>query len=100
MRDYDIVLPPLEVDLHIECLVPEGENVEVGDMLSIQIREFETRLDQAIASNVEEITFIHGIGNGILKGEIQKRLSKHPHIKYFKDARKERFGYGATTVKF
>jgi hypothetical protein len=100
VRDYEVVLPPLEVDLHIECLVDEPEAIDVGDILSIQMREFDTRLDQAIASNVAQITFIHGIGNGILKGEIQRRLSKHPHIKYYKDAQKERFGYGATLVKF
>ena len=100
VRDYEVVLPPLEVDLHIECLVEASETIDTGDMLSIQMREFETRLDQAIASNVEQITFIHGIGNGILKSEIQRRLSKHPHIKFYKDAKKERFGYGATLVKF
>jgi dsDNA-specific endonuclease/ATPase MutS2 len=48
---------------------------------------------------MDEITFIHGVGNGIMRMEIHKRLSKNPQVQFFKDAMKEKFGYGATLVK-
>jgi dsDNA-specific endonuclease/ATPase MutS2 len=34
-----------------------------------------------------------------MRMEIHKRLSKHPYVQFFKDAMKEKFGYGATLVK-
>jgi dsDNA-specific endonuclease/ATPase MutS2 len=48
---------------------------------------------------MDEIIFIHGVGNGVLRTEIHKRLSKNKQVEYFKDAMKEKFGYGATLVK-
>jgi DNA-nicking Smr family endonuclease len=36
---------------------------------------------------------------GLLKNELHRRLGKNQHVQYFKDAQKEKFGYGATLVK-
>jgi dsDNA-specific endonuclease/ATPase MutS2 len=46
------------------------------------------------------IVFIHGTGNGTLKNELHKFISKHPQVKTFMDAHKEKFGYGATEIFF
>ncbi|MEH0156563.1 DUF2027 domain-containing protein [Limibacter armeniacum] len=89
--------PKNEVDLHAEAL---GLDPEMGsNLISLQILHFEKELEAAIANGMDEITFIHGIGSGKLKLEIQKRLSKNHHVEYYKDAKKEKFGYGATYVK-
>jgi dsDNA-specific endonuclease/ATPase MutS2 len=48
---------------------------------------------------MDEIIFIHGVGNGTLRNELHKRLSGHKNVKYYEDAQKEKFGYGATKVK-
>ncbi len=88
-----------EVDLHIEALVPEYAHIKKSAILDIQLKRFEDSLDQAILANVDEITFIHGVGAGVLRGQIHAALGKHPHVKHFQDARKEKFGYGATLVK-
>jgi hypothetical protein len=88
-----------EVDLHIERLHDFPEELSNEEMFLLQIRTFEEKLDRAIQEGNEGITFIHGVGNGRLRHEIQKVVSGHPHIQYFKDAQKERFGYGATYVK-
>ncbi|MBD0400537.1 DUF2027 domain-containing protein [Flammeovirga sp. EKP202] len=89
--------PASEVDLHAEML---GLDPNMGNStLSMQILHFEKELDAAIVSGMDHITFIHGVGSGKLKTEIQKRLSKHADVEYFEDARKEKFGYGATYVK-
>ncbi len=88
-----------EIDLHLEKLVDAASALPSTQALSYQLAIFEKELDTAIAAGLDEITFIHGVGNGILKEEIHKRLSKMKNISYFQDARKERFGYGATLVK-
>jgi len=87
-----------EVDLHIEKLISEHSTLNAAEMLRLQLDTFEKHLDLAIAHGRSEITFIHGIGNGILKSELHKRLGRNKQVASFSDARKEKFGYGATLV--
>jgi len=89
----------LEVDLHLEKLTGQKDTIPSEQALSYQLAVFEKELDTAIASGQHEITFIHGVGNGVLREEIHKRLSKMKNILYFQDAQKQRFGYGATLIK-
>jgi len=91
--------PAAEVDLHIEKLTTDLIGLGNAEMLQIQLQAFEKSLDNAVAFGMPEITFIHGVGGGTLRTEIHRRLSKHPHVGYFEDAQKEKFGYGATRVK-
>ncbi len=91
--------PPSAIDLHIEKLVKSDQELSNSEMLRIQLEAFEKNLDQAIASGMNEITFIHGIGNGVLRKEIHKRLSQIQNIKYFQDTQKDNWGYGATLVR-
>lgn len=87
------------VDLHIEKLSKDHTQMQAQEILYLQIKHFELSLENALATNMEQIIFIHGSGNGILRNEIHKRLSKNKLIKYYKDAQKEKFGYGATLVQ-
>jgi dsDNA-specific endonuclease/ATPase MutS2 len=66
--------------------------------MQIQLDHFQKNLDAAIVHKLESIVFIHGAGNGSLRYEIQKIISKHPQVKTYMDAQKEKFGYGATEV--
>lgn len=91
--------PPSQVDLHIEKLTEQYDTMNNNDMMELQLKTFEDALDKAIATGMDEITFIHGIGNGTLKNQIHKKLSKMEGIKYFEDSMKEKFGYGATLVR-
>ncbi len=91
--------PSSVVDLHIEKIATAHEGLTNAQMLEMQLQHFEQALDGAIASGMDEITFIHGSGHGVLKNAIQKKLSKHSQVQFFKDAMKEKFGYGATLVK-
>lgn len=88
--------PIKEVDLHIETLRKDFEFLKPEEILPYQLKVFEKELDAAIANNCDEITFIHGVGAGKLKYEISKVLSKHPNVKFYQDADKQKFGYGAT----
>jgi len=95
-----IVAPPHELDLHIEALRPEGgEGLSNTAMLRLQLDTFEDALSRALATNMHEIIFIHGAGNGTLRKEIHRQLSRNKDIKFFEEAQKEKFGYGATLVR-
>ncbi|MDP9048665.1 MAG: Smr/MutS family protein, partial [Bacteroidota bacterium] len=94
----DVEKPRSEIDLHIEKLRDDHQFLSSTEMLHIQLAFFQKTLDAAIVHQLPDITFIHGSGNGTLKHEIHKILSKHQKIQPFMDARKEKFGYGATKV--
>ncbi|WP_018619959.1 Smr/MutS family protein [Spirosoma luteum] len=91
--------PASIVDLHIEELLPNGSgNRTPADLLKLQLDTFERSLENAIASGMSDVTFIHGIGSGALRSELHRRLGQHPNVKFFEDAQKQKFGYGATKV--
>ncbi|WNB17239.1 Smr/MutS family protein [Marivirga arenosa] len=88
-----------EIDLHIESIDPNYEKLPKEDILNIQLQKFEQKLNEAIMAGLDDIIFIHGVGNGVLRNKIHKQLSQHDNIQFFKDTHKEKFGYGATLVK-
>ncbi|MDB5137683.1 MAG: mismatch repair protein MutS [Mucilaginibacter sp.] len=90
--------PQREVDLHIEKLRNDHQFLSSAEMLDIQMEHFHSALDAAIVHQYPEIVFIHGVGNGILKHEIHKALSRNNKIQTFMDAQKDKFGYGATKI--
>jgi hypothetical protein len=95
-----VVAPPHEVDLHLEALRPDNtEELSNTAILRLQLNAFEDTLSRALATNMHEIVFIHGMGNGVLRKEIHRQLSRNKDIKFFEDARKEKFGFGATLVR-
>ncbi|MGI4886262.1 MAG: Smr/MutS family protein [Janthinobacterium lividum] len=95
-----VVAPPHEFDLHFEALRPDNaEELSNTAILRIQLDAFEDALVRALATNMHEIVFIHGMGNGTLRKEIHRQLSRNKDIKFFEDSRKEKFGYGATLVR-
>ena len=91
--------PASTIDLHIEQLTNSTFAMNNAQMLELQLRTFETKFENAIATGMDEIIFIHGVGNGVLKQEIQRKLVGHKNVAWFQDAQKEKFGYGATRVK-
>ena len=92
--------PSKEVDLHIEKLRDDHQFLSKQEMLDHQLQFFHKSLDAAIVHKLTSIIFIHGVGNGTLRHEIHKTISMHAQVKTFMDARKEKFGYGATEVIF
>ncbi|WP_046245719.1 Smr/MutS family protein [Hymenobacter terrenus] len=95
-----VVAPPHEFDLHLEALRPDNkEELSNTAILRLQLDAFEDALSRALATNMHEIVFIHGMGNGVLRKEIHRQLSRNKDIKFFEDARKEKFGFGATLVR-
>lgn len=98
--ERDVRIPNKEVDLHIEEITENFSSMDADAIFRLQLETFRRNLELAIAFQFQSMIFIHGVGNGTLRNEIHKQLGKHPNVKTFKDARKEKFGYGATEVLF
>jgi hypothetical protein len=88
-----------EVDLHLEELVDTIRGMNNAQMIDIQLRHFQKKLDEAAALNIRKIVFIHGVGNGRLKQEIRKILATHSDLR-FHDASYGTYGFGATEIVF
>jgi len=86
-----------EVDLHIESLVDNVKGLSNVEILNIQMNYFRKCLDKAIEMNLDKIIFIHGIGQGTLKHNIEEELNKYSFIHYF-PASMQKYGVGATEV--
>ena len=86
-----------EVDLHIENIVPDHSKLEKGQILEMQKNLFTRCLDSAIKEKLQKIIFIHGVGIGSLKSEINHILKQYPNLHYF-DASMQKYGCGATEV--
>ena len=86
-----------EVDLHIQELVDDPGAFEKVEILEYQKNYFNRALESAIASGFLKVTFIHGVGNGVLRDVILDILKKHEGIEVF-DAAMQKYGVGAIEV--
>ena len=65
----------LTIDLHIEA-IPGGSSVPKGQQLQFQMDTFRKVIRDNLSHRGMKITFIHGIGDGILKAAIRKELDE------------------------
>ena len=87
----------LEVDLHIEKLVKSKKGMSNYDILTIQTETAKRQLDFAIDKRFPKVVFIHGVGEGVLKAELDFLLSRYNNL-VFGDADYQKYGLGATEV--
>ncbi len=87
----------LEVDLHIEKLVPSKRGMSNYDILTFQMEHAKHKLDFAIKNRMPKVVFIHGVGEGVLKAELDFMLGRYDTIS-FQDANYQKYGLGATEV--
>ena len=65
----------LTIDLHIEA-IPGGTSIPKGQQLQFQMDTFRRIIRENASRRGMKITFIHGIGDGILKAAIRKELNE------------------------
>lgn len=65
----------LEIDLHIEAL-PGGRSVPKGQQLQFQMDTFKRVIRENLSRRGMKISFIHGVGDGILKSALRKELDE------------------------
>lgn len=89
--------PPMEVDLHIEKLVNSYRGMSNFDILSVQLDTAKRQIEFAVKKRIPKIVFIHGVGEGVLKAELDYLLGRYDNLKFY-DANFQKYGLGATEV--
>jgi dsDNA-specific endonuclease/ATPase MutS2 len=90
-------IPPPEFDLHIEKLTKNFRGMSNYDILNLQAETAKRHVEFAIKNRIPKIVFIHGVGEGILKAELDFMLGRYDNI-IFHDANYQKYGLGATEV--
>lgn len=88
--------PPMEVDLHIHQLTKSIRNMDSHDILTLQLDVAKRKIEFAIQNKISRIVFIHGVGEGILKTELEYLLKRYKVDFYA--ASFQKYGLGATEV--
>lgn len=88
-----------EFDLHIEKLVKSKGGMTNYDILTLQAETAKRHVEFAIKNRIPKIVFIHGVGEGVLKSELDFMLGRYDNIT-FQDANYQKYGLGATEVYF
>jgi len=88
---------PMEVDLHIEKLVPSVHGLNTMDILNYQLDAARGQLEFALRKRIQRIVFIHGVGQGVLKQELRTLFRRYDGLEV-KDADPRKYGMGATEV--
>lgn len=97
IRPKDRTRPPMVVDLHIHQLVSKTKGLTNYDILTIQIETAKRQLDFAIDKRIQRIVFIHGVGEGVLRAELEYLFRQYGNLN-FNDADLQKYGRGATEV--
>lgn len=90
-------IPAPEFDLHIEKLVPNKRGMSNYEILTLQTETAKRHIEFAIKNRIPKIVFIHGVGEGILKSELDFLLGRYDNIA-FQDGNYQKYGQGATEV--
>lgn len=88
-----------EVDLHIDMLSERPGELTPHEAFELQMHYFRLCMNHAFNNKMKKVTFIHGVGKGILKDQILKELKEYDNIHFF-DAPMSKYGVGATEVFF
>jgi dsDNA-specific endonuclease/ATPase MutS2 len=91
--------PVPEFDLHIEKLVKSYKAMSNYEILTLQSETAKKHIEFAIRNRIPKIVLIHGVGDGVLKSEIDFMLGRYDNVS-FHDANYQKYGLGATEVYF
>lgn len=89
--------PKMEVDLHIHQLVTNFKGLTKHDMLTLQLETAERQLKFAIEKRIQKMVFIHGVGEGVLRSELEYLFGRYDNVSFY-DADYSKYGLGATEV--
>ena len=89
--------PTMEVDLHIHQLTDRDRQMSNYEMLDLQLQTAKRQLEFAINKRIQKIVFIHGVGEGVLKAELETLFGRYETVKHY-DADYQKYGLGATEV--
>lgn len=89
------------IDLHADEILDNPQGMSATEILQAQLSRFTISLDGALragAAGPKKMVFIHGVGKGKLRYELEKTLKRdYPKLRY-QDASFAEYGYGAILV--
>ncbi len=97
IKPKERVKPAMEVDLHIHQLVPTERGMSAHDKLNIQVDTAKRQLEFAISKKIQRLVFIHGVGEGVLRAELEYLFRRYDNVIY-EDADFQKYGRGATML--
>lgn len=97
VKPKDRSLPTMEVDLHIHQITTSNKHMSNYDMLNLQLDTARFKLEFAIQKRIQKVVFIHGVGEGVLKSELDYLFGRYDNIKSYA-ADYQKYGLGATEV--
>lgn len=90
-------IPAMEVDLHIQKLVKSTKGMSNYDMLTLQLDTAKRQLDFAIHKRIPRVIFIHGVGQGVLREELEYLFRRYDNLNV-SDGDYKKYGLGAMEV--
>ncbi len=66
-------------------------------MWTLQWDTAQRKLEFAIGKRIQKIVFIHGVGEGVLKMELETLFRRYDNVKFY-EADFQKYGLGATEV--
>lgn len=87
----------MEVDLHIHQLTTHDKGMSNYEMLNLQLETAKRQLEFAIRNRIQKVVFIHGVGEGVLKIELEYLFKRYEKVKFYA-ANYQKYGLGATEV--
>jgi hypothetical protein len=97
VKPKERIQPAMEIDLHIHKLLPTTRGMQKHDILTYQLDTVKRQLAFAMQKRIQRIVFIHGVGEGVLKLELDYLLKQYDTLKFY-DANYQKYGMGATEV--
>lgn len=92
------VLPPIEIDLHIDALLDSTAGMNNTDMLLHQLETIRNVLNAHSRRHGQKIIFIHGKGEGVLRKALYDLVKREFSRCELQDASFVKYGFGATMV--
>jgi len=90
--------PKFEVDLHIHHLTESTRHMTNFEMLNLQLDTARRQLEFAIKKRIPKVVFIHGVGEGVLRQELETLFGRYNNVKFY-DADYKTYGLGATEIR-
>src|SRR5690554_142966 len=97
IKPKERIQPAMEVDLHIHQLIQNTKHLLPHDILTIQLDAAKRQLEFAISKRIQRVVFIHGVGEGVLRTELEYLFGRYDNLKFY-DADYQKYGRGATEV--
>ncbi len=97
IESYRTAMGEATIDLHIGAILDNILGLSSHDMFNIQVDHFKKALKSGIHEDYHKLTFIHGVGNGVLKNAIIKEIENYEGLENHM-ASISKFGVGAIDI--